>query len=192
VGSGTGSLADLNALKQMSEQVHQLKLEIAKKDQLLAGMPINGGIPKEEAISMLQELMGFQQECRTLHCEIEWYQEKIAELSGTNSKLLEDNRTLANDIREAKNILDEQERTIRHQQLQLTQASSVSEFHQPAIPGYFRPYGQSGRGHSLPPGGRLSSLRTPGPQAGSGLYHWAQMTGFNFNPSLGQTSSQAL
>lgn len=192
MGAGGGSLADLNALKQMSEQVHQLKLEIAKKDQVLAGMPINGGIPKEEAMSMLQELMGFQQECRTLHLEIEWYQEKIAELSGTNSKLLEDNRTLANDIREAKNILDEQERTIRHQQLQLTQASSMSEFHQPAIPGYFRPYGQSGRGHSLPPGGRLSSIRTPGPQAGAGLYHWAQMSGFNFNPSLAQMSGTPL
>ena len=191
MGAGGGSLADLNALKQMSEQVHQLKLEIAKKDQVLAGMPINGGIPKEEAMSMLQELMGFQQECRTLHLEIEWYQEKIAELSGTNSKLLEDNRTLAGDIREAKNILDEQERTIRHQQLQLTQASSMSEFHQPAIPGYFRPYGQSPRGHSLPPGGRLSSIRTPGPQAGTGLYHWAQMSGFNFNPSLAQMGGAA-
>jgi hypothetical protein len=105
-------------------------------------------------------------------------------LSGTNAKLLEDNRSLANDIREAKNILDEQERTIRHQQLQLTQASSMSEFNQPAIPGYFRPYGHSGRGHSLPPGGRMAALRAPGPQAGSGLYHWANMNGFNFNPSL--------
>jgi len=136
--------------------------------------------------------MGFQQECRTLHLEIEWYQEKIAELSGTNAKLLEDNRSLANDIREAKNILDEQERTIRHQQLQLTQASSMSEFNQPSIPGYFRPYGQSGRGHSLPPGGRMAALRAPCPQAGNGLYHWANMNGFNFNPTLGQSSGPTI
>ena len=174
--------SDLAQLKAMGEQVQSLKLELGKKDAQLAGMPINGGIPKDEAIAMLQELMGVQQECRTLHLEIEWYQEKIAELSGTNSKLLEDNRLLANDIREAKNILDEQERTIRHQQLQLSQASSMSEFAAPSVSGYYRPYttgGVSARGMSLPPN-RLGLLRAPGPGAGSGLQHWAQIAGFNF------------
>lgn len=174
--------SDLANLKAMSEQVQNLKLEIAKKDAQLAGMPINGGIPKDEAIAMLQELMGVQQECRTLHLEIEWYQEKIAELSGTNSKLLEDNRILANDIREAKNILDEQERTIRHQQLQLSQASSMNEFAAPSVSGYYRPYSAGSapaRGMSLPPN-RLGLLRAPGPSAGQGLSHWAQIAGFNF------------
>jgi CheY-like chemotaxis protein/predicted nucleic acid-binding Zn-ribbon protein len=174
------SSGDLAQLKGMSEQVQNLKIEIAKKDALLAGMPINGGIPKDEAIAMLQELMAVQQECRTLHLEVEWYQEKIAELSGTNSKLLEDNKLLANDIREAKNILDEQERTIRHQQLQLSQASSMNEFAAPSVSGYYRPYsGGSARGMSLPPN-RLGLLRAPGPGAGQGLAHWAQMAGFNF------------
>jgi hypothetical protein len=130
------SSSDLAQLKSMSEQVQNLKLEIAKKDAVLAGMPVNGGIPKDEAIAMLQELMAVQQECRTLHPEVEWYQEKIAELSGTNSKLLEDNKLLANDIWEAKHLLDEQERTIRHQQLQLSQASSMTEIAAPSVSGY--------------------------------------------------------
>ena len=178
---------NLQPLKAMTEQVNNLTLDLAKKEALLDGTPINGGIPKDEAVAMLQELMSVQQESRTLHLEIERYQGKIAEISGTNTKFLEDNRMLANDIREAKTILDEQERTIRHQQLQLSHANSMSEFAAPSILGYYRPYSAGGgpaRGMSLPPS-RLGMLRAPGPAAGQALQQWAQMAGVNLGGGMG-------
>ena len=163
--AGSYGTANPGEVRRMADQVKTLKAELVRKDKAAENGPTQS--------AALQELIAMQHQCRALNREVQGCRRTIAELEGTNAKLLEDNHTLARDMREANSVIDRYASANRQPTALSTTTRPTSDV-LCATDGPLQTGDPSASRSSV-----LGQLRINGVSHGNRLAEWARQQGFD-------------